>query len=141
VLSLTSSNFQLHFLARRPAAPLRNARWKGQKGDTIADRAQHWSVLRGKMLFVNFSYCLPVLLDVERPLELQVLVLVVVGEHGGGLVVATAEHAGRRGLGLDWNETNIRLPVVGALGELRRRLTLLLVFGLVGGVGRVRALV
>lgn len=84
---------------------MRNARWKGQKrqkGDTIADRAQHWWVLRGKMLFVNFSYCLPVLLDVERPLELQVLVLVVVGEHGGGLVVATAEHAGGRGLGLDW---------------------------------------
>lgn len=52
----------------------------------------------------NFSYCLPVLLDVERPLELQVLVLVVVGEHGGGLVVATADHARRCGLGLDWEE-------------------------------------
>lgn len=84
---------------------------KDKKGDTIA-RAQHWSVLRGKMPFVNFSYCLPVLLDVERPLELQVLVLVVVGEHGGGLVVATAEHAGGCGLGLDWEENNVRSLLV-----------------------------
>ena len=58
-----------------------------------------------EMLFVTSRTCLPVLLDVERPLELQVLVLVVVGEHGGGLVVAAADHAGGRGLGLDWGET------------------------------------
>lgn len=38
-------------------------------------------------------HCLPVLLDVKGPLELQVLVLVVVGEHGDGFVVAAADHA------------------------------------------------
>jgi hypothetical protein len=43
----------------------------------------------------------PVLLDVERPLELQMDVVVVVDELGDGLVVATAEHARRGGLGLD----------------------------------------
>jgi hypothetical protein len=37
--------------------------------------------------------CLPVLLDVKGPLELEVLVLVVVGEDGDGLVVAAEEHA------------------------------------------------
>ena len=37
-------------------------------------------------------------------------------------------------------ETNVRLLAVDALRELLRRLTLLLVFGLVGGVGGVRTL-
>lgn len=54
------------------------------------------------MLFVALAYCLPVLLDVERPLELQVHVLVVVGEHGRGLVVAAAQHTSGCGFGLDW---------------------------------------
>lgn len=66
----------------------------------------------------KLSYCLPVLLDVERPFELQVLVLVVVGEHGGGLIVATADHTGGRGLGLDWGETDVRLLAVCALRKL-----------------------
>lgn len=44
---------------------------------------------------------LPVLLDVERPLELQVGVVVVVGELGHGLVVPASQHAGRGGFGLD----------------------------------------
>jgi hypothetical protein len=43
----------------------------------------------------------PVLLDVEGPLELQMGLVVVVDELGDGLVVAAAEHAGGRGLGLD----------------------------------------
>lgn len=47
------------------------------------------------------SWCLPVLLDVEGPLELQVAVVVVVGELRDSLVVATAHHAGGSGLGLD----------------------------------------
>jgi hypothetical protein len=45
---------------------------------------------------------LPVLLDVKGPLELEVLVLVVVGEDGDGLVVAAEEHARGCGFGLDF---------------------------------------
>ena len=45
---------------------------------------------------------LPVLLDVERPLKLQMGVVVVVDELGDGLVVASSEYARGCGLGLDW---------------------------------------
>jgi hypothetical protein len=51
-----------------------------------------------------FRRSFPVLLDIERPLELQMGVLVVVDELGDGLVVATAEHARRGGLGLNWED-------------------------------------
>jgi hypothetical protein len=44
----------------------------------------------------------PVLLDVERPLELQVGVVVIVDELGDGLVVAAAEHARGSGFRFDW---------------------------------------
>jgi hypothetical protein len=44
----------------------------------------------------------PVLLDVERPLELQVSVVVIIDELGNGLVVATTEHTRRGGFGLDY---------------------------------------
>lgn len=47
------------------------------------------------------SNSFPVLLDVERPLELQMCVVVIVDELGDSLVVATAEHAGGGGFGLD----------------------------------------
>jgi hypothetical protein len=47
------------------------------------------------------SNSFPVLLDVKGPLELQMGVVVIVDELGDGLVVATAEHAGRSGFGLD----------------------------------------
>ena len=80
---IASSNFHSP-LARRPAAPLRNARWKGRK-KTKGGRNCSCAALIGtarEYAIRNFSYCLPVLPDVERPLELQVLVLVVVGEHG-----------------------------------------------------------
>jgi hypothetical protein len=111
----------------------------GKEKDTICSCAHLTFTIDppGGIAICSFSCYLPVLLDVERPLELQVHVLVVVGEHGGSLVVATAEHAGRCGLGLDW---------VGKLGLLAHALqkmpilTLLLVFRLVGGVGRVGAL-
>ena len=36
---------------------------------------------------------LPVLGDVEAPLELEVLLLVIIDEAGDGVVVATGEHA------------------------------------------------
>ena len=45
---------------------------------------------------------LPFLGDVEAPLELEVLLLVVVNEAGDGVVVAAGEHAGWRLLLLDW---------------------------------------
>jgi hypothetical protein len=45
-------------------------------------------------LFPNpFCVHLPVLGNVEAPLELQVRLLVVVDEAGDGVVVATSEHA------------------------------------------------
>jgi hypothetical protein len=47
------------------------------------------------------SSSFPVLLDIEGPLELQMGVVVVVDEFGDGLVVATTEHAGGSGFGLD----------------------------------------
>ena len=47
------------------------------------------------------NYPLPVLLDVERPLELQMGLVVVVDEFGNGGVVATAEHARGSGFGFD----------------------------------------
>lgn len=37
---------------------------------------------------------LPVLLDVERPLELEMGVVVVVDEFGHGIIVAAGQHAG-----------------------------------------------
>jgi hypothetical protein len=43
----------------------------------------------------------PVLLNVEGPSELQVSLIVIINELGHGGVVATAEHAGGSGLGLD----------------------------------------
>jgi len=43
----------------------------------------------------------PVLLDVEGPLELQVDLVVIVDELGDGTVVAAAEHARGSGLGFD----------------------------------------
>ena len=54
------------------------------------------------------TLCLPVLLDVKGPLELEVLVLVVVGEDGDGLVVAAEEHARGCGFGLDFEGVNVR---------------------------------
>ena len=51
--------------------------------------------------------------------------------------MAAAEHAGGCGLGFDLG-MNVSL-VMPAVWKMRKR-TLLLVFGLVGGVGRVRAL-
>lgn len=47
------------------------------------------------------SHRSPVLLDVERPLELQVSLVVVVDELGDSLVVAATEQTGGRSLGLD----------------------------------------
>jgi hypothetical protein len=47
------------------------------------------------------SHRSPVLLDIERPFELQMGLVVVVDELGDGLVVAAAEQARRRSLGLD----------------------------------------
>lgn len=44
---------------------------------------------------------LPVLADIETPLKLKVLLLIVVNEAGDGVVVATGEHAGRSLLLLD----------------------------------------
>lgn len=52
------------------------------------------------------TLCLPVLLDVKGPLELEVLVLVVVGEDGDGLVVAAEEHARGCGFGLDFEKVS-----------------------------------
>ena len=46
---------------------------------------------------------LPILLDVEGPGELQVSLVVIVDELGDGGVVATAEHTGGSGFGLDWD--------------------------------------
>jgi len=46
---------------------------------------------------------LPVFLDVERPGELQMGLLVIVDELGDGGVVATAEHTGGSGFGFDWD--------------------------------------
>jgi hypothetical protein len=52
---------------------------------------------RNKLCFDSACFTLtkrlPVLLDVKGPLELEVLVLVVVGEDGDGFVVAAEEHA------------------------------------------------
>jgi hypothetical protein len=50
-------------------------------------------------IFVPTSF--PILLDIEGPLELQMGVVIIVDELGNGLIVATAEHAGWSGLGLD----------------------------------------
>lgn len=47
------------------------------------------------------TLCLPVLLDVEGPLELQVGLLIVIDELGDGVVVTTSHHARRCGLCLD----------------------------------------
>lgn len=52
------------------------------------------------------SRLLPVLLDVEGPVELQECVLVVVHEFGDGLVVTAADHAGGCGFGLDWGDVS-----------------------------------
>ena len=48
----------------------------------------------------------PVLLDVERPLELQMGVVVIVDELGDGLVVAAEEHARGCGFGLDFEKVS-----------------------------------
>jgi hypothetical protein len=74
----------------------------------------------------------PVLLDVERPFELQVGVLIVIDELGDGLVVATAEHARRRGLGLDWE--NVRTTTGLSKGCVR---TLLLIEWLLLSAGAI----
>jgi hypothetical protein len=50
------------------------------------------------------SRSFPVLLDIKRPLELQVGVVVVVDELGDSLVVATTEHARWGGLRLNCEE-------------------------------------
>lgn len=44
----------------------------------------------------------PVLLDIERPLELQVGVVVIIDEFGEGFVVAAADHARRGGFGFNY---------------------------------------
>lgn len=50
----------------------------------------------------DLADCLsPVLLDVERPLELQVDLVVVVDKLGEGCVVAATKHARGSGFGLD----------------------------------------
>jgi hypothetical protein len=48
----------------------------------------------------------PVLLNVERPLELEMGLVVIVDELGDGGVVATAEHARGGGFGLDWESVS-----------------------------------
>lgn len=45
---------------------------------------------------------LPFLLDLESPVELEMCVVVVVNELGDGLVFASGDHAGGRGIGLDY---------------------------------------
>jgi hypothetical protein len=49
----------------------------------------------------TFGRLFPVLLDIERPLELEMSLVVIVYELGNGGVVATAEHARGSGLGFD----------------------------------------
>lgn len=62
---------------------------------------------------------LPVLGDVEGPLELQVGVVVVVDELRHGVVVATSDHTRGGFLGVDWGvlETSIRLYACGGGGR------------------------
>jgi hypothetical protein len=55
-----------------------------------------------RLIFQSFQRLFPVLLDIERPLELQMGLVVIVDELRHGGVVATAEHARGSGLGLDW---------------------------------------
>lgn len=50
-------------------------------------------------------WCLPVLGDVETPLELEMLLLIVVHEARDGVVVTTSKHAARCLLLLDWSES------------------------------------
>lgn len=47
--------------------------------------------------------CLPVLGNVEAPLELEMSLLVVVDKAGDGIIVATSEHSRRGFLLLDYN--------------------------------------
>ena len=50
---------------------------------------------------------LPVLGNVETPLKLEMLLLIVVHEAGDGVVVTTGEHAAGGLLLLDWKCVNI----------------------------------
>jgi hypothetical protein len=60
------------------------------------------SAQTARLVVQSFQYLFPVLLDVERPLELQMGLVVIVDELRNSGVVATAEHARWSGLGLDW---------------------------------------
>ena len=62
----------------------------------------HRSALLPKHPAPHTNLRLPVLLDVESPLKLQMRLVVVVDELGDSLVVASGEHAGGCRLGLDW---------------------------------------
>ncbi len=53
-------------------------------------------------ILVRGGRSLPVLSDIESPLELEMLLLIVVNEGAGGGVVATGEHAGRGVFFGDW---------------------------------------
>jgi hypothetical protein len=75
------------------------------------------------------SRLFPVLLDVERPLELQMDVVVVIDELGDGGVVATGEHAGRCSLGFDCTSCQRENGIASGIVH-----TLLLVVRLLFGV-------
>jgi hypothetical protein len=47
----------------------------------------------------------PVLFDIERPLELEMGVVVIVDKFGDGFVVAAAEHAGWSGFGFNYRRS------------------------------------
>lgn len=53
---------------------------------------------------------LPILLDVERPLETKMLLLIIVHKARDGIVVATRHHTVWSGL---WLELLLVLPLVG----------------------------
>lgn len=74
----------------------------------------------------------PVLLDVERPLELEVGLVVIVDKLGDGRVVAAAEHT--RGSGLGFDCRFVRQDVGGVTWAV---LTLLLVERLLFCAGSV----
>ena len=80
----------------------------------------------------------PVLLDVERPLKLQVCLVIVVDEFRDSFVVSSADHTGWCGLTLDC--ASISRVSVASSTSTRVTRTLLLILRLIRGVWRIRAL-